>query len=317
MGNEAAPPVQPGEKTYRPSGKVYKRTPQGGVGRSDPKFDWVDVTFRNIAEAAQVYADFSNAEVRVPSDLADRPLRFGISPPKGALPGNITYGYVIGSLDWMLPMEGIEIVQLSQGVVAFRAAEAPSKGTQRRRATEREIARYRESLSEERFWQLIDEARQRGRANCIKTAQALTHSLSQLSEDEVLGFELRFEQKMVASYRHDLWAVAYLANGGSSDDGFTYFRAWLIGQGRDRFEAALKHAPDAVTGYSRSFFGRLFDEPAFECEALLYPSLETYQRMTGSLPPTGLVSHPPEPAGVPWREEDLPKLYPELYRRFR
>ena len=34
------------------------------------------------------------------------------------------------------------------------------------------------------------------------------------------------------SYRWDLWGAAYLANGGCSDDGFDYFRGWLIGQGR-------------------------------------------------------------------------------------
>lgn len=175
-----------------------------------------------------------------------------------------------------------------------------------------EIACYRDSLSEERFWQLIDDARQKGRADCLRTAEALKRSLSRLSEDEVLGFELRFEQKMVATYRFDLWAVAYIANGGASDDGFTYFRAWLIGQGRERFEAALKHPPAAVEGLPKPslFMG-------FECEALLYPSMEVYQKKTGNLPPYGLVSYPTEPAGVPWREEDLPKLYPELHKRFR
>jgi hypothetical protein len=30
----------------------------------------------------------------------------------------------------------------------------------------------------------------------------------------------------------DQWGAAYLANGGCSDDGFDYFRGWLIGQGR-------------------------------------------------------------------------------------
>lgn len=33
-----------------------------------------------------------------------------------------------------------------------------------------------------------------------------------------------------------LWAAAYLINGGCSDDGFDYFRGWLIAQGRTVFE---------------------------------------------------------------------------------
>ncbi len=31
-----------------------------------------------------------------------------------------------------------------------------------------------------------------------------------------------------------------VVNGGCSDDGFEYFRGWLIGQGGAYFEAALK-----------------------------------------------------------------------------
>lgn len=30
------------------------------------------------------------------------------------------------------------------------------------------------------------------------------------------------------AYRRDLWAAAYHANGGCSDDGFIDFRIWLI-----------------------------------------------------------------------------------------
>ncbi|WP_342210876.1 LysR family transcriptional regulator [Streptomyces sp. DH-12] len=36
-----------------------------------------------------------------------------------------------------------------------------------------------------------------------------------------------------------LWAAAYVINGGCSDDGFDYFRGWLIAQGREVFERAV------------------------------------------------------------------------------
>jgi len=306
------PPAGADEHVYHPSGKTYRRTPQVIPGQKpDPRFDLVNVTYRTVAEAAQIYADFSGAEVRVPRDLAARPLGSGIQS-EGTMGGNVAYGYVTWSLDSHLPYEGVAVVKLGRGVVAFRAAEPPQQAKQRRQATETEIARYRDSLSEERFWQLIDDARQQGRADCLRTAEALKRSLARLSEDEVLGFELRFQLMMTASYRYDLWAVAYIANGGASDDGFTYFRAWLVGQGRERFESALKHPPAAVEGLTKP-------SPimGFDCEQLLYPSMEVYQKKTGRLPPYGLVSYPPEPAGKPWQEEDLPKLYPELYRRFR
>ena len=40
-------------------------------------------------------------------------------------------------------------------------------------------------------------------------------------------------------YTWDLWGVAYILKGGCSDDGFEYFRAWLIARGRDFVAQAL------------------------------------------------------------------------------
>ena len=42
--------------------------------------------------------------------------------------------------------------------------------------------------------------------------------------------------------RDSLWAVAYIVLGGCSDDGFDYFRFWLIAQGRKVFYNALENA---------------------------------------------------------------------------
>ena len=47
------------------------------------------------------------------------------------------------------------------------------------------------------------------------------------------------------AHRWDLGAAAYLMRGGYSDDGFDYFRGWLIAQGRSRRERALAD-PDSL-----------------------------------------------------------------------
>jgi hypothetical protein len=36
-----------------------------------------------------------------------------------------------------------------------------------------------------------------------------------------------------------MWVAAYLMNGGCSDDGFDYFRGWLIAQGRTTLEQVV------------------------------------------------------------------------------
>ena len=50
---------------------------------------------------------------------------------------------------------------------------------------------------------------------------------------------------LAASYREDLWGAAYLINGGASDDGFEYFRGWLMTQGRAVFARAVAD-PDSL-----------------------------------------------------------------------
>src|SRR5262249_27787935 len=48
-----------------------------------------------------------------------------------------------------------------------------------------------------------------------------------------------------AAYREDLWAAAGLINCGASDDGFCYFRCWLVGRGKEVYEAAIED-PDSL-----------------------------------------------------------------------
>jgi hypothetical protein len=95
--------------------------------------------------------------------------------------------------------------------------------------------------------------------------------------------------------------------GGASDDAFDYFRAWLILQGESRFNRALKDPRVAVEGVTPG--------ADLECEDLLYAAAMAYEAKAGAtLPRT--VPHPREPAGTPWSEDDVAKLYPDLATRF-
>lgn len=313
MKNANVPPAGADEIVYLPSGKAYPRTPQRIPGEAhDPRFDLVTIVHRNLGEAAQVYADFSGLEVRVTKVLTERAMKLQ-GGSTGSLPGNTAIGYVIESLTWQLEYEGIEVVKLGKRVVAFRENASLTEPIQPRIATDAEVARFAAAMSEDRFWDLTENARQSGKGSCQRMAAALLRALSRLSEDEILGFDLRHNEMMARSYRFDLWAVAYLANGGCSSDGFEYFRAWLIGQGRETFEAALKHPPDAVRAVPDAQLGM----GGIECEELLYSSMQAFEAKTGQLPPQMPVRREPLPQGKPWREEDLPMLYPDLAKRIR
>ena len=146
-------------------------------------------------------------------------------------------------------------------------------------------------------------------SECDEQAEHLTRLLSALSSEEIYAFDRHFAKRRIEAYRWDLWGAAYLISGGCSDDGFEYFRCWLIGRGQAAFEAALNN-PESVGDLVED------DEDALECGALLYAADEAYERVTGTEMPPTEITYPAEPAGEPWKEEDLEQRFPKLCERF-
>jgi hypothetical protein len=156
------------------------------------------------------------------------------------------------------------------------------------------------------FWELVAQALANEKS-CAECARDLARILSKMPSQEIEAVARFQEDLMRASYRWDLWGAAFVINGGCSDDGFDYFRGWLMLQGRDVWEAALR---DPETLADVTFEG------VAECEDALSVAAEAYEQVAGrSLPSTG-VPAPREPAGTAWREEDLESLYPNLWKRF-
>jgi hypothetical protein len=162
-------------------------------------------------------------------------------------------------------------------------------------------------MTRDEFWQLIDSTRPKG-------VWAAMHSgfvelkLETLPEEEIISFDRHFWEVMAESCRWDLWGAAYIVNGGCSDDGFVYFRAWLISQGKRYYEKCLRD-PEAV-GARAERDDRTEDEEFMHCAA------EAYREKTGRELPPAEVPGVPEPAGQRWDEADLPKLYPKLAKKF-
>src|ERR1700731_1618466 len=59
------------------------------------------------------------------------------------------------------------------------------------------------------------------------------------------SFEAAFRRYLNMAYTWDLWGAASVIHGGCSDDGFEYFRRWLVLRGRDVYEDALAD-PDSL-----------------------------------------------------------------------
>jgi hypothetical protein len=113
-----------------------------------------------------------------------------------------------------------------------------------RRGAKRTKPSVAASLPDKRFWDIIA-------VGCPHDAvpdewlDTLCPELAKLDLDELAFFDNRFDELTDAAYRRDLWSVAALINCGASDDGFYYFRCWLVGMGKLVYEAALAN-PDSL-----------------------------------------------------------------------
>ena len=100
------------------------------------------------------------------------------------------------------------------------------------------------------FWTIVEDTRaealEAGADSVVEEHVAtLTAALEELSDDDVRGFYRELTAVRARANRWDLWAAAYVALGGASDDSFLDFRNWLISHGRETYERVLAD-PDAV-----------------------------------------------------------------------
>jgi hypothetical protein len=104
-------------------------------------------------------------------------------------------------------------------------------------------------MNKQELWQLIGTARDQ--ASNPNDGEAVAHRAASLlathPADEIVAAQQVLWDLMADSYTNPLWAAAYVINGGCSDDGFDYFRGWLIAQGREVFERIVAD-PDALAG---------------------------------------------------------------------
>jgi len=120
-----------------------------------------------------------------------------------------------------------ELARVDADVAAVQAEERPRPmGKRDNRA-----------MTEDVFWELIDYGL--NEATIGERLEALPERLALFKPAAIRKFDQILGQVDAAAYRTDVWALAYLLQGGCSDDAFDAFRSWLILQGRTVFEATL------------------------------------------------------------------------------
>ena len=129
-----------------------------------------------------------------------------------------------------------------------------------------------EMMDEEQFWAIVQTAVDEAGDDEEAYLEVVKRELSKLSLKEMIGFRLRTDKLLYDSYTSEMWCAGYLMNGGCSDDGFEYFRLWVISRGRKVYEAAMAN-PDNLIDY--------IDDDAemdfFEFELFWYVALEAFE----------------------------------------
>lgn len=165
-------------------------------------------------------------------------------------------------------------------------------------------------MNDQQFWDLIESSAKKAKDDPDSFLDAISDALTKLGPQGAKAFDQHLATCMTRSYSWPLWGAAYIMCGGCSDDGFDYWRQWLIAQGQRVWSAAIANPESLASANLR--FG---DEDEWELEGLTYIPSEVYEELTGKELQSA-ISTSGDPDGERWDEDELAEMFPELTERF-
>jgi hypothetical protein len=135
------------------------------------------------------------------------------------------------------------------------------------------IAKTAEMLDEDLYWKIIASSLQKTNYQ-YDQEEFLIREIGKLTPHQMVGFRLRTDRLLYDTYNSEMWCAGYIMNGGCSDDGFEYFRNWVVSRGRNVYYAA-KENPDSLISQAHS------GTDEFEFESFWYVALEAFKNKTG------------------------------------
>ena len=168
-------------------------------------------------------------------------------------------------------------------------------------------------MTSDEFWSILAEARAHLAADDREHAslgELLVDVLRVLPREAITGWDLCFWKLMASAYRWDLWGVSELVNEHEAEPGFVAFRSWLIGRGREAYEAALAD-PDAMAewlprGARGEVIGRV------DGESIMNAPRRAYVAAFEQELPTATLDLFRAPRGEPVRDSELTTTYPKV-----
>ncbi|BCJ51578.1 hypothetical protein Asp14428_30530 [Actinoplanes sp. NBRC 14428] len=162
------------------------------------------------------------------------------------------------------------------------------------------------------FWAVIDRATADRPGSPDEVAKRATADLAALDPTEIVAWGRHLDKVLAASGKEDLWAAAYLINGGCSDEGFDNFRGWLIANGRETLARAVRD-PDSLADVP-AVRAAATTGAVFEAEEVLTIAEVAYREATGDeFPPSDSPPGRPDPSML-WDFDDEDEMQRRLPR---
>ncbi len=164
-------------------------------------------------------------------------------------------------------------------------------------------------MNKDTFWKIMSDTQKESGGDPSTQQELIEKVLNTASPEEIVEFDSIFRTLHSNAYDWKLWGAAYVVNEGCSDDCFSDFRGWLIGQGEEIYNKAIAD-PDSLAELNEL-------EEDMEMEGCSYMAFTVYEEKTGKeMPVDSTSSHPAEPKGKEWEEEELGELLPKLSKKF-
>jgi len=167
----------------------------------------------------------------------------------------------------------------------------------------------KEKIDEAKFWSIIDSALAESSGSLDLFNGQLVDLLQDYKQTDIKRFQNILLDHLEKMNRWDLWAVAYLSQGGCSENSFLYFRCWLISQGElvctkadNDLQALLPHVPK--DGFVLN-------------EGLLYVAYEAYQIRSKGKEMVVRERKDKPPVGDVWTDSDVESFYPDIVNFYR
>lgn len=162
-------------------------------------------------------------------------------------------------------------------------------------------------MEESQFWAIIEAGGPYDLDSRGRQLASVRRQLKKLSAMEVYFFYRLFCQRLIDAQTWDLWAAARLINGGSSEERFVFFRAWLISRGAAVYTAAVENA-DSLAAVTQPGRGD------HEFESLFRLPRKVHFDLTGDDVPRLGLAWPAEPTGEQWDFSDRTEVSRRLPR---